>query len=519
MVKRRRLKKNRAPRSLPEAMHAPDIVTAMKDPNLLGAAFKDLKPWRAWMKFLRVLFAQPLGKKSRAFYRKCTNRTKDPEKQFREAFLVVGRRAGKSRILALVATYLAAFFDWRPFLAPGELGMIIIVAADKKQARTIFNYVYGFLMASPLLAKKVVGKTRSSITLNNGIQIEIGTASYVSIRSYTVVAALFDEAAFWRSEDSANPDVEILKAIRPTLETIPWSMLLVASSPFFKRGIVYESHKEHYGKDDDEVLVWQAATVDMNPTISEERIGKAYKRDPSSAATEWGAQFRTEGETPISDELIDANTPDPSRIMLPWKPGINYVAFTDPSGGSQDPMACAIAHPDTETGYLVLDAVWWKDAPFSPKIATKECAEFIKQYKINFTLGDAYAGKWPGDEFRMHGIAYEVAERHKTDYYSDFIPILNSHGAELLAIELIGQQLTALVRKPTKTGKIVYEHPVNAHDDLGNCVAGALVTAQTLMPNYDPSSAILGRPYATHGEYPGGGVGDGLEPLEGGIDG
>src|ERR1700760_4859154 len=43
--------------------------------------------------------------------------------------------------------------------------------------------------------------------------------------------ALADETAFWRDENSTNPDVEIFRALRPGLSSIPTAMLLNASSP------------------------------------------------------------------------------------------------------------------------------------------------------------------------------------------------------------------------------------------------------------------------------------------------
>ena len=36
-------------------------------------------------------------------------------------------------MLALVAVFLAAFFDYRPYLSPGERGTILVIAADRKQ--------------------------------------------------------------------------------------------------------------------------------------------------------------------------------------------------------------------------------------------------------------------------------------------------------------------------------------------------------------------------------------------------
>ena len=51
-----------------------------------------------------------------------------------EAWLICGRRSGKSFILALIAAYLAVFRDWRVHLAPGEAATIMVLASDRKQA-------------------------------------------------------------------------------------------------------------------------------------------------------------------------------------------------------------------------------------------------------------------------------------------------------------------------------------------------------------------------------------------------
>jgi hypothetical protein len=65
-----------------------------------------------------------------------------------------------------------------------------------------------------------------------GITIEISTANFRSVRGYALVAALCDEIAFRMGDDSANPNAEILAAIRPGMTTmLPDAMLLCASSP------------------------------------------------------------------------------------------------------------------------------------------------------------------------------------------------------------------------------------------------------------------------------------------------
>src|SRR5580700_2020277 len=147
--------------------------------------------------------------------------------------------------------------------------------------------------------------TSDAIDLTNAITIEILTASFRTVRGYTLIAALLDEVAFWRSDESANPDSEIIGAIRPAMATIPGAMLLCASSPYARRGALWTAFRKFFGRDNS-VLVWKADTRTMNPTVPQSVIAEAYEDDPASAAAEYGAEFRTDVETFVSREVIDA---------------------------------------------------------------------------------------------------------------------------------------------------------------------------------------------------------------------
>jgi hypothetical protein len=152
---------------------------------------------------------------------------------------------------------LACFFDWRPYLGPGEFATIMIIAGDRRQARVIKRFITGLLRAVPMLRATIESETAESITLRNRINIEIHTASFRSVRGYTCVAVLLDEVATWPTEDSAEPDYEILNALRPGMATIPDAMLLCASSPYARRGALWGAYRKHYGRDDSPVLVWK----------------------------------------------------------------------------------------------------------------------------------------------------------------------------------------------------------------------------------------------------------------------
>ena len=106
-------------------------------------------------------------------------------------------------------------------LAPGERATIMVIAVDRKQARTIFRYIRALLTRVPMLAELIERETEDSFDLSNSVTIEVQTASYRSTRGYTIAAALCDELAFWQTDDAAEPDYEILAAIKPGMATIP----------------------------------------------------------------------------------------------------------------------------------------------------------------------------------------------------------------------------------------------------------------------------------------------------------
>src|SRR4029077_19451785 len=97
------------------------------------------------------------------------------------------------------------------------------------------RYIRGLLRGVPILERMLVRETAESFDLDNSVTIEINTASFRTRRAYSICCSLNGELAFWRSDDSAAPDTEILGALRPAMSTIPGSMMLCASSPYAQR--------------------------------------------------------------------------------------------------------------------------------------------------------------------------------------------------------------------------------------------------------------------------------------------
>src|SRR5262249_55269960 len=227
-----------------------------------------------------------------------------------EAWLICGRRAGKSFVLALTAVYLACFHSYRQFLAPGERATIMLIARDRRQCRVIFNYIRALLTHVPMLKQMIERETSDAFDLEGSVTIEVQTASFRSVRGYAIVAALCDELAFWPTDDAADPDYAVIDALRPGMPQFPTAMLLCASSTYARRGALHDAYRQHYGKDGDPVLVWKAPTRTMNPTVSQSVIDAAIARDASDAAAEWMAEFRADIESFVPIEVVEACTGD-----------------------------------------------------------------------------------------------------------------------------------------------------------------------------------------------------------------
>ncbi len=448
-----------------------NIIETMADPALFGRHFRDLATWRAWLVILRAIFGLPMDGGEQDVFRKLTGRTTPLSKAVDEAYFIIGRRGGKSLIVALIGVFAAFFKDWTPYLAPGERGTVMILACDRKQARVIFRYIVGFIEAVPMLARLVERQTAEEIDLSNRITIEVHAANFRSVRGYTIVCALCDELAFWRDESSTNPDREIVDAIRPAMATVPGALLIGLGTPYRRSGVLWEAWRDHYGNDDSTVLVVQADTRTMNPTVPQSVIDRAYERDAISAAAEYGAEFRRDIEAFISPEAVEACVV-PGRRELPPTSDFQYVAFTDPSGGSQDSMTLAIAHAEGER--RVLDAVREITPPFSPDAVVAEFAGLLERYGLTTVSGDRYGGEWPRERFRTHGIDYEVSDRAKSDLYREFLPLLNSGEVELLDNDRLLAQLAGLERRTARGGRDSIDHAPRAHDDVANAAAGAV---------------------------------------------
>jgi hypothetical protein len=450
---------------------------ALSDGHLLGAALGG-DSWLAWRVLLIAAMGEALTDEERAIFTKLTGREREPGERVDELWCVIGRRGGKSRAVAALLVYLATMVDYRSQLVLGERGVVLCLARTQEQSQVVLEYVAGVIEAAPILAKMVIRRAADSLTLfNRGatIVIAVRAASFRSVRGLTCVAAVADEIAFWQGEDgSANPDVEILRAVRPTLLTTHGPLIAI-SSPYARRGELRATFKRDYGpQGDPRILVAHAGSREMNPTLRQADIDREMARDPAAGLAEYYAEFRTDISAFVSQEVIDGCVAR-GVFELPPAADVSYLGFVDPSGGASDAMTLAIAHRRGDM--VILDAAREIQPPFNPDAATTEFSTLLKAYGVAKVIGDRYAGEWVREPFRRHGIDYQLSEAPKSDIYRDALPLFNAGRAQLLDLKRLINQLCSLERRTARGGRDLIDHLQHpgAHDDLANAVCGAFV--------------------------------------------
>jgi len=455
--------------------------------TIFAEHFDPLDSFAAWRACGAAVFGEPMTEPELELYRECTGRTTPPTSPFREAHVIVGRRGGKSWFMSAAAVYAACV---RPVsLKPGELGVVMLMATDKDQAAEVYRYVRSIVESQ--FSDMVEGRIgKDFVDLNNRVRIKVQVANFRRVRGRKVLMVICDEVAFWwNDETSANPDREVLRAVRPAMLGVKDAALLCISSPYAQRGVLWDAFRRHYGRDDAKVLVWKAATWTMYPGVDRDFLADEEAADPVAYASEYGADFRTDLASFIGPETWDAAVIK-ARRSLPYDPTLRHVAYVDTAGGAgKDSATLSITAVKRDKTLATASLTEWRPR-FSPTAVAEEMANQLKSYGLTIVTGDRFSGDvWP-DLLRKHGITYKVSERNTSEVYAAALPLISSSGrVELLDHDRLRNQVLALVRRTGPSGKDSITHPPGGNDDLATSTLGALVEAHIISAR--PSEATV----------------------------
>ena len=286
------------------------LSRSLTDPALFGRTFSapSFWPWRTLSKVIDgIALTEP---REIELFMQCTGRTQLPIQAVRRLILLAGRRAGKDRFMSAVAVWRAALCaDWRKYQSAGEGAVVILLGADKKQARILRDYCEGLLRA-PLLAREVKRSLGELIEFRNGATLEITTNDARLVRGRSAIAVLGSECCHWQTDEhSASSDEEVVAAAEPSMAMCPdGGILMLGSSVYRRRGFMYRQFKELHGNADapEDTLCWFAPSGVMNPRLPQHVIDGALAQDVARARAEFLNVWREDLSDFLPLDAVDA---------------------------------------------------------------------------------------------------------------------------------------------------------------------------------------------------------------------
>lgn len=465
------------------------LSQALTHPDIFGGTFNAPSFW-TWRVVAKLIDGISLTEQREVdLYQEATGRRYDraaASVAVRRLVMLVGRRGGKDRFMSAVAVWRAALCaDWSKYMSAGEFFVCLLLGRDRRQAAILRRYCEGLLRV-PMLAEQLARRSDDAVEFVNGVTLEIGTNNAALIRGRSAIAILGSEVSFWRTDSSAmSSDEEVIAAASPSMAMCPdGGLLVLGSSVYRKAGLMYRLYKElHGGADaDPEDVCWFTPSLVMNPKLSLTVIDKAIAEDPARNRAEFLNEWRSDLTGLIPPELVDQLTDFGVRERPPM-PGIRYVAFADPAGGtdsySGDSYTLAIGHLTTgKERMIVIDALReWKPR-FVPSAVVAEYEVLLRSYGIHEVHSDRYSRGFHEDILARSSLTLRLSEYDTSENYRRSLPVLLSGGVRFVDYPTLRKELVGLERHLSANGYETIGHAkkANAHDDCATSVCGLIVT-------------------------------------------
>jgi hypothetical protein len=394
---------------------------------------------------------------------------------------VLGRAKKNWKSADLVLAALYRFLVWES--PQGNDGFIL--ANDKDQAKDDLTIAKRLIEVNPVLQAEFIVKSSEIERRGDGSILAILPARDIAgSHGKTYLFIGFDEIHEYK-------DYDLLEALSPDPfrhDVLTWitSYNSIFNRPgiplfdFIQRGKAGSDPKMYfcwYGGDFTTDLDFEHAEPELRANPSMESWGNPgylesqRRRLPSHKYRRLHLNLpgMPEGAFFDVEKLMDCIVVG-RKALRPNIGVIQYRAFVDMSGGSQDDAVLAIGHRDEE-GPVILDLIESQAGkpPFNPRHAVKKFAEILKHWGISSVTGDRYAGETFRADFLEYGIGYNVCSFTKHQLYEGLEPMINAGEVELLDEPKLYDQLLGLVIRGLKI-----DHASGEHDDWANALAGVV---------------------------------------------
>lgn len=328
----------------------------------------------------------------------------------RQLLLSIGRRAGKTTLSAIFATYelyrLLSLYSPQEYygLPPGNRIQILSIATGKDQAALLFNDVTSHIAKCEWFQTYIANNTLSHVNFRtpydiekygptvrhqdgkfqtfNGkasIRVTFKPAISTSLRGAGNIVIILDEMAHFQAEgkssakdiyDAVVPSALAFSRKDPNDLTKPIgpveSRIIGISSPLNKAGKFYELY--HFAmsraEGSENIIAIQAPTWEVNPTVEPDFLRQKYHEDPAVFMTEYGAQFSDRVRGWIERERDLTECIDPERRPKNFGPPRYPHQMGIDVGLIGDSTAVAVTHVDGDQIVLDYHESWSAGVPW-----------------------------------------------------------------------------------------------------------------------------------------------------------
>jgi len=354
---------------------------------------------------------------------------------------------------------LAALYRLLAWKSPGG-GQCYILANDQDQAGDDLELAKKLVAVNPIVADSVDVKQKMIERKDAKGFLEILPAGdVVGTHGKTYSFCGFDEIHGYKTWD-------ILEAMQldPTrTDALMW--ITSYASVYHRPGVPLFDLLAQGKKGDDSRMFFSWYAADYCTDQASENLSPEERANPSLTSWADESYFAQQKNRLPSHKYrrLHLNLPgspegaafNPEKIMdalargvsvRPPAPGVEYCAFVDMSGGSNDDATLAIAHLSADERAIV-DVVMdqGQRPPFDPGQAVARFARVLTEYNCFAVTGDGYAGETFINAFEGEGIGYDVSELSKSQLYEAMEPRLNAGAVVLLDNATTESQFLGLV--------------------------------------------------------------------------
>lgn len=403
---------------------------------------------------------------------------------------VCGARGGKSYILCGLRLLHLALTVPLTSLAPGEQATGLIVAPDLRLARQALRYALGAAKRAAAIAALIRSESNDGFVLERpdgtvALEALPATRGGSALRGRSLVAAVLDEAAFFRDEDYAINDAEIFKAVSPRV--MPEGQVIIASTPWAEGiGLLYSEFNDNHGAPKTAIAAHAPTLLLRDDAKTRTMVERERERDPDNAAREFDAVFMSAGAGLFFDpSAIDASVDRLAAVPLLHNPACIVTVGAD-FGFRSDASALVVARLEDDRCRIadIVELRPKRGAPLVPSAVVASFAEVAKRFGSAAVIADRHYEEAIREHLGTHHLRLVPAPdglAGKLETYTRARALIHEGKVRLPNHPRLVAQLKAVTSKPTPGGGLTIASPRRggAHGDL----VSALVLALAALPS------------------------------------